>query len=133
MATIPEEAFGGRIAKAVTKKVYRYGIILVVLIELLSMLLKELGMYSVTTYVILTQLCCAILVYNNFYKFKPRVLCVRKRIAYKVLVCYYLFGISCLVFGLDHGFYTYIVNPLMLGTVLLLTLYTIKDEQRYKK
>ena len=114
--------------KEIDKKLYRYGIVVVLLLELLSVGLKAIDLYSVYTYILITQLACAILVYNNLYANKAKKLCVRKRIAFKILLSYYLIGGFCLVFSISNYFYDYIVNPLLLGSALLLILYTIRNE-----
>ena len=131
MASVPEEALcksvACRIKKTINKSpkhIYRYGIFAVILMDLASLLMKYLGCYSVTMYVLMTQLACAILVFNCSYVHRPKKYCSRKRIAFKTLGAYYSIGFLSVLFCLDNDFYNYIVSPIILisvGYILYIT------------
>lgn len=136
MASLPEEAFCKtvtcRIQKAIKKhinpKIYRYGIFSVICIEILSILLKQFDLYSVKTYCILTQIVCALLIYNNNYSLKPKKLCIRKKWAYNTLFSYYIVGAVSLIAGVSYNFYSDIINYVLLFVSFILILLSFKDE-----
>lgn len=134
MASLPKDAFlgGGRIKKIVKKhikpKLYRYGVFIVICLEIISLLLKHFDLYSVKLYCILTHFVCALLIYNNNYSIKPKKLCVRKKWAYNTMFIYYLIGVFSLVLGVSYGFYSQIVNFVLLFISFILLYLSLKDE-----
>lgn len=131
MPAVPEEALcksvGCRIKKVIRKTpsaLYRYGIFAVILIDLASLIMKYLDVYSVSTYVLLTQLVCFLLIFNCGYENRPKRYCLRKRIAFKTLGLYYLIGAISVAFCFDNDIYNYIVSPIILlavGYILYIT------------
>ena len=134
MAAVPEEALcrglfcrATKAIKKTPKHIYRYGIFAIILMDLASLLMKYLDVYSITTYVLLTQLSCAILVFNSSYVNRPKRFCIRKRIAFSTLGIYYLIGSVSVLFGFDNDIYNYIVSPLILLSVAVI-LYITRNE-----
>lgn len=134
MASVPEEALcrgiicrATKAIKKAPKHIYRYGIFVVILIDLASIIMKCFNVYSVSTYVLLTQLACAILVFNSSYINRPKKYCVRKRIAFKTLGGYYLIGAFSVLFCINNDIYNYIVSPIILLAVSYI-LYITRNE-----
>ncbi len=136
MASLPEEAFcksvvcriQNSIKKHVNPKIYRYGVFSVICIEILSIILKQYDLYSVKMYCILTQIVCALLVYNSNYSVKPKKLCTRKKLAYNTLFAYYIIGAVSLTVGVSYNFYSDIINYVLLFVSFILILLSFKDE-----
>lgn len=134
MASVPEQALCKtaicRIQNAIKKSpkhIYKYGIFAVILMDLISLGMKYFGVYSVFAYVLLTQLACAILVFNSSYTNRPKKYCRRKRIAFKTLGIYYLIGAISVIFCFDNDIYNYIVSPIILLAVAYI-LYITRNE-----
>ena len=131
MPAVPKESLGGRLSQLVVKsqnKIYKYNIFAVIVLEVLSMFLRESDKYVNYYYPLLSQLVLAVLVFTIYHKAKFLKYCTRKIWAYRFLMYYFVFGVVSIVFQLDNSTYTEIVGNGLLFITAGLTIYTLCDE-----
>ena len=131
MPAVPKESLGGRLSQLVVKsqdKIYKYNIFAVIVLEVLSMFLRESDKYVNYYYPLLSQLVLAVLVFTIYHKAKFLKYCTRKIWAYRFLMYYFVFGVVSIVLQLDNSTYTEIVGNGLLFITAGLTLYTLCDE-----
>ena len=103
--------------KFVKKHFYRLDIILVLLIEIASMFMNMNENYMLYRFPMMMYGIVYILlrtVISDSIKLKY---CIRKRLAYKVLSYYFLFGMFSILFQVGNSIYTTVIN----NTLLILT------------
>ena len=131
MPAVPKESLGGRLSQLVVKsqnKIYKYNIFAVIVLEVLSMFLRESDKYVNYYYPLLSQLVLAVLVFTIYHKAKFLKYCTRKIWAYRFLMYYFVFGVVSIVLQLDNSTYTEIVGNGLLFITAGLTIYTLCDE-----
>lgn len=131
MPAVPKESLGGRLSQLVVKsqnKIYKYNIFAVIVLEVLSMFLRESDKYVNYYYPLLSQLVLAVLVFTIYHKAKVLKYCTRKIWAYRFLMYYFVFGVVSIVLQLDNSTYTEVVGNGLLFITAGLTIYTLCDE-----
>lgn len=131
MPAVPKESLGGRLSQLVVKsqnKIYKYNIFAVIVLEVLSMFLRESDKYVNYYYPLLSQLVLSVLVFTIYHKAKFLKYCTRKIWAYRFLMYYFVFGVVSIVLQLDNSTYTEIVGNGLLFITAGLTIYTLCDE-----
>lgn len=131
MPAVPPRSLGGRlkqITKTVKQKYLRYSIFAIVVLEMISILMLTLDIYSVYVYDTFVQLTCLLFVLQAFYRpFKDRY-CLRKRIAYRLLMLYYSFGMFSVIFKVNINEYINVCSLGLLGVSAVLILKSLRNE-----
>lgn len=128
MPRIPKEILGAArlVKRNTTKYLYTYGVIGVLVIELLSLVICELSdNYLYFWYPILTQLISVIFMLSIICT-PPRVApCIRKKVAMYCLVSYYSYGTICILFNISNDEYEYFIKYGLLLSSLYILINTI--------
>jgi hypothetical protein len=128
MAAVPDEILGKKVFKKVRASVFRYGVFFIILIELLCFLLKYLDIYTIWHFGLFSQLACLIFMINNNYNLKPKKLCIRKNIAYNMLIFYYFLGFVSILFSISNSIYNNIASFVILFVSFILMILSYKNE-----
>lgn len=132
MAAVPPQGNGKflkRIVNDYKKNFFRYGVFGLLILEVLSVQIVNVGDYASFWYPLLTQIALFIMVFpqwalGNIFKY-----CTRKKIAFGFLSIYYLTGIIYLTLGLtDSVYYTIISSVALVGAGICALLTIFKNE-----
>jgi len=126
MPRLPKEILGRLTRKNITKSTYKYGVIYILALELLSLVVCEMSdNYLYFWYPIMTQLTSAIFMLSIICTPTKVAPCIRKKVAMYCLVSYYLFGVICVLFNISNEFYTIYISYGLLLSSLFIVLKTI--------
>ena len=126
MPRLPKEILGRLTRKNITKSTYKYGVIYILALELLSLVVCEMSdNYLYFWYPIMTQLTSAIFMLSIICTPTKVTPCIRKKVAMYCLVSYYLFRVICVLFNISNEFYTIYISYGLLLSSLFIVLKTI--------
>lgn len=131
MPAVPPRSLGGRlkqVTKTVKRKFLRYSIFSIVLLEIISVLLLIFNAYSIYIYDSLVQLTSLLFILAALYRPEKDRFCLRKRIAYKLLVFYYSYGFISVLFKINKSDYVYYCSIALLSIAVFLILKSLKNE-----
>lgn len=115
------------LSKAFKKNLWVYTVFFIVLLETISLFLKDLKSYQGFIYPLLSQFTMLVLTFHFVIKSKSLKFCFRKKIAFTVLSIYYFLNIIYLVFSISDNIFYNIITVLMFATIFILSLLTLKE------
>ena len=132
MPRIPKESLKKRVQAVIKNsknKIYTYGLIVGLVIEIASVLICEVvDDYMLFWYPMLTQLVFAIYVLSILFT-PPKVSpCIREKIAMGFLVAYYTYGFLATLFKFSGEDYSINISGGLLVISFLLIIYTLKKK-----
>lgn len=134
MPAVPCRSLGCRLGQAikkgskiVKKKFIRYAVFVIILLEVSSLLFNKSEFYTLWLYDFLVQFTSFIFIGVLLLRPVKLELCSRKKIAFKVMGLYYLFGIFAMTFKIGES-YNNIANTLLLSTAGILILLSLRNE-----
>jgi hypothetical protein len=130
MPAVPCRSLGCRVSnvtKKLKKKFVRYAVFAIILLEVFSLLFNKSSFYTLWLYDLLVQLTSVIFVLVLLLRPIKLELCSRKKLAYKVMGLYYLFGMFSIIFKIGASYNT-LANTLLLSTAGILILISLKNE-----
>ena len=122
---------GCRIKKAVKfteKKLYKYDIFLILLIEIFSLFICSDENYMLYKFPMLMYTIVYVLLRTIITKADYLKHCTRKKMAYKVISYYFLFGIFSIIFQIGDNLYSTIVNNTLLITTFVLLILSARKK-----
>ncbi len=132
-AVLPPITVGGRIkniVKDAKSKLYKYDIFIIVVLEIISLFVTKdmdyvLYVFPFLNYITIYILLRTIIAKSNYLKH-----CIRKKLAYKVISYYYLFGLFSIIFQIGDNIYSTVVgNCLLLVTIVLVLMSFFKKNE----
>ncbi len=115
------------LSKAFKQNLWVYTVFFIVLLETISLFLKDLKSYQGFIYPLLSQFTMLVLTFHFVIKSKSLKFCFRKQIAFTVLSIYYFLNIIYLVFSISDNIFYNIITVLMFATIFILSLLTLKE------
>ena len=115
------------LSKAFKQNFWVYTVFFIVLLETISLFLKDLKSYQGFIYPLLSQFTMLVLTFHFVIKSKSLKFCFRKKIAFAVLSIYYFLNIIYLVFSISDNIFYNIITVLMFATIFILSLLTLKE------
>lgn len=123
MASVPDESLGKKASnlfKKTCKKTFIYSVFVLILIEVLSLFIRDSKDYVNIYYPLLTQISMFLMLFNIFYSSDKLRFCTRKKLAILSLLSYYCIGIFSIFVKAKAANYVNIVSNLLLVTAVVL-------------
>ena len=118
-----------RLKNMLSDKVYLYAIFIILVLELVSLFLRNEENYVSYWYPLLAQVELFVVVFSTFLKSDEMRFCQRRKIAFIFLSIYFAFGATSIIIGIYNQIYLDIATFLLLGGTfvsMILTLFQNK-------
>lgn len=133
MAALPPCTVGCRIKKAVKfaeNKLYSLDIFVILLIELFSFTVMDEEDYAIVKFPLLMYATVYILLRTIITKSDYLKHCYRKKLTYKVISYYYLFGFFAAAFQLGSNIYSTVISNGLLLIAFVLMVMSYKEKYK---
>jgi len=129
---LPPITVGGRVkngVKSIEKKLYKYDIFLIIVLSVLSSFVSDNVNYTNYIFPLLMYVVVYVLLRTIITKADRLKHCVRKKLAYKTISYYFLFGMFSIMFQIGNNVYSTVVNNGLLVLTMILLVLSMKNNK----